>query len=85
MLGVPVEEAEISWPRQQLLFTFKDVSEVLGLEPVRQVDVPRHFVVTLLLLANENYGCHTATAHIGLAVSKRSQELRVVNLAAGVA
>ena len=68
VLRVPVEEAKIRRPRQQLLFTFKIVSEVFSFEPVSQVDVARYLVMALLLLADEDYGGHATATNICLTI-----------------
>ena len=84
VLRIPVEKAEIRRFWEQLLFAFKDVSEVFSLQPVGQVNVARYLIVALLLLANKDYGGHATAADILLPVSERRQKLRMVDFATSV-
>ena len=81
VLRIPVEETQVSRLWKQLPFSFIISLEILGFEPVSQIDIPADLIVALLLLPDENNCGHAAAADVSFAVGDGFQEIRVVDFA----
>ena len=70
ILRVPSEITQISHTWHQHLLAFKNLSEVLCLESVSQVNVPRDFISVFPLVSNKDNSCHSSTSDIVLSICK---------------
>ena len=75
VLSIPIKETQICRLWQQLLLSFKNLSEVFSFEPMCEINIPRNFILSFSLISDENNGCHSSTSDIVLSVSEGFQKV----------
>ena len=75
VLSIPIKETQICGLWQQLLLSFKNLSEVFGFEPMCKINIPRNFILSFSLISDEDNGRHSSTSNIVLSVSKGFQKV----------
>ena len=84
MLGVPVEETQVSWFRKEKFLLLKNLSEIFGLKPVSKIDISRDLILALPLVSDENDGGHSSAPHIILSIGQGFQKVRIIDFAPSV-